>query len=375
MSRNNRRNYQALPADEPLGALEPVAYFNGAMPTGVTVSQQGRIFVNFPKWGDDVPFTVGEIRGGEARAYPNQAINETDTNDPAATLVSVQSVVVDPADRLWILDTGSPLFQPTQYGGPKLVCVDLRTDQVVKMILFSQEVALPTTYLNDVRFDLRRDNEGMAFITDSSQKGPNGIIVVDLASGDSWRRLHDHPSTRAEELQTFLPVVEGRPFLERQPNGSIKAGASMGADGIAISSDGMRLYYCPLGSRRLYSVETEALANRSRADRDVNATVTDEGDRGGASDGLESDAAGNIYSTNYEHNAILRRRPDREWETVVHDPRLLWPDTLSLAVDGYLYVTANQLHRQARYHQGQDLRRKPYTLFRIGLDAQPVLLR
>jgi sugar lactone lactonase YvrE len=54
----------------------------------------------------------------------------------------------------------------------------------------------------------------------------------------------------------------------------------------------------------------------------------------------------------------------------------LWPDTLSLAAaDGYLYVTANQLHRQARYHKGSDLRRKPYTLFRVRVDAQPVLLR
>lgn len=366
---------QESPVDEPLGSLELVAYFNGAMPTGVTVSQQERIFVNFPKWGDDVPFTVAEIRDSEARPYPNQAINQADTNDPAATLVSVQSVVIDPADRLWILDTGSPLFQPTQYGGPKLVCVDLMTDQVVKKILFPQDVALPTSYLNDVRFDLRRDNEGVAFITDSSQMGPNGIIVVDLASGESWRRLHDHPSTKAEELQTFLPIVEGRPFLEHQPDGSVRQGASMGADGIAISSDGTRLYYCPLGSRRLYSVETEALANQARADREVSASVTDEGDRGGASDGLESDAAGNIYSTNYEHNAILRRRPDRKWETVVHDPRLLWPDTLSLAANGYLYVTTNQLHRQARYHQGQDLRRKPYALFRVRIDARPILLR
>lgn len=66
--------------------------------------------------------------------------------------MSVQSVVVDPADRLWILDTGSPLFQPTKYGGPKLVCVDLKTDQVSKKILFPQDVALSTTYLNDVRF-------------------------------------------------------------------------------------------------------------------------------------------------------------------------------------------------------------------------------
>ena len=366
---------QELPAEEPLGALEPIAYFNGAMPTGVTVSQQGRIFVNFPKWGDEVSFTVAEIRGGEAVAYPDEAMNQTNPDDPAAALVSVQSVVVDPADRLWILDTGSPLFQPTEYGGPKLVCIDLTTDQVIKKILFPQNVALPTTYLNDVRFDLRRGSEGMAFITDSAQKGPNGIIVVDLASGESWRRLHDHPSTKAEELQTFLPIVEGRPFLEHQLNGSVKQGAGMGSDGIAISSDGTRLYYCPLGSRKLYSVDTDALADRSLIDREVATTVTNEGDRGGASDGLESDAAGNIYSTNYEHNAILRRRPSGEWETVTHDPRLLWPDTLSLAADRYLYVTANQLHRQARYHRGRDLRRKPYTLFRIRIDSQPVLLR
>ncbi|MDQ3868427.1 MAG: major royal jelly family protein, partial [Thermoproteota archaeon] len=173
----------------------------------------------------------------------------------------------------------------------------------------------------------------------------------------------------------FLPIVEGRPFLEHQQDGSIKQGAGMGSDGIAISADGARLYYSPLGSRKLYSVATDALADRSLDEREVAATVTDEGDRGGASDGLESDAAGHIYSTNYEHNAILRRRLDREWETVVHDPRLLWPDTMSLAVDGYLYVTANQLHRQARYQKGRDLRRKPYTLFRVRIDSEPVLLR
>lgn len=366
---------QELPTDEPLGALEPVAYFNSAMPTGVTVSHKGRIFVNFPKWGDDVSFTVAEIRKGEMVAYPDESINQTNPADQAAALVSVQSVVVDPVDRLWILDTGSPLFQPTKYGGPKLVCVDLKTDQVSKKILFPQDVALPTTYLNDIRFDLRRGSEGMAFITDSAQKGPNGIIVVDLASEQSWRRLHDHHSVKPEELQTFLPIVEGRPFLERQPDGSVKHGASMGSDGIAINADGTRLYYCPLGSRKLYSVDTNALSDQSLKEQEVGATVIDEGDRGGASDGLESDSAGNIYSTNYEHNAILRRSPDKRWETLTHDPRLLWPDTLSLATDGYLYVTANQLHRQARFHKGKDLRRKPYSLFRIRIDAQPVLLR
>jgi sugar lactone lactonase YvrE len=379
MTNTSSQEQKNLPADEPVGELEPVAHFNGAMPTGVTVSHQGRIFVNFPKWGDEVLFTVSEIRDrGDAVPYPDEDTNQTDSNDPAAALVSVQSVVVDPADRLWILDTGSPMFQPTKYGGPKLVCVDLATNKVIKKILFPQDVALPTTYLNDVRFDLRRGSKGMAFITDSAQNGPNGIIVVDLDSGVSWRRLHDHPSTKPEQLKTFLPIVEGRPFLEyQQPGGSVKhGGAAMGADGIAISYDGARLYYCPLGSRRLYSVGTDALANQSLDEQNVGATVIDEGDRGGASDGLESDVAGYIYSTNYEHNAILRRGPDGKWETVTHDPRLLWPDTLSLATDGYLYVTANQLHRQARFNkEGRDLRRKPYTLFRVRVDAQPVLLR
>jgi sugar lactone lactonase YvrE len=365
-----------LSADMPVGDLEPVVYFNGAMPTGVTVSyKEGRIFVNFPRWGDDVPFTVAEIIDGQTVPYPDITFNQTNAQDLSAALVSVQSVVVDPANRLWILDTGSPMFQPTRYGGPKLVCVDLKTNQLVKKILFPQDVALPTTYLNDMRFDLRHHSEGIAFITDSAQKGSNGIIVVDLASGESWRRLNDHPSTKAEELENFLPIVEGRPFLvKQQQNGSIKQGANMGSDGIAISATGERLYYCPLGSRKLYSVSTEALADRSRDDQYVARTVKDEGDKGGASDGLESDAEGCIYATNYEHNAILRRNPNGEWETIVYDPHLLWPDTLSLAADGYLYVTANQLHRQARYHDGRDMRSKPYTLFRVKVNTKPVLL-
>lgn len=371
---------EKLPSDQQLGMLEPVAHFNDAMPTGVTVSQRGRIFVNFPRWGDEVSFTVAEVREGKAVAYPDEAMNQTSREDlapdDAGTFVSVQSVVVDPADRLWILDTGSPMFQPTKYGGPKLVCMDLKTNQIIKKILFPQDVALHTTYLNDVRFDLQKGKEGVAYITDSAQNGPNGIIVVDLASGESWRRLNNHPSTKAEDLQSFLPIVEGRPFVVKdQQSGSMKLAANMGSDGIAISANGEWLYYCPLASRRLYSVSTEALSNRPLDDQYVSQTVKNEGDKGGASDGLESDAEGRIYATNYEHNSIMRRNSNGEWETIVYDPHLLWPDTLSLAYDGYLYVTANQLHRQARFHNGKDLRRKPYTLFRIKIKAKPVHLQ
>src|SRR5678816_3755495 len=86
--------------------LETVATFNESMPTGVTVSQTGRVFVNYPRWGDPVTFTVAELKDGKPVAYPDATFSVYDKERPKETLVSVQSVVVDPADRLWILDTG-----------------------------------------------------------------------------------------------------------------------------------------------------------------------------------------------------------------------------------------------------------------------------
>lgn len=113
----------------------------------------------------------------------------------------------------------------------------------------------------------------------------------------------------------------------------------------------------------------DELADQSKSDSEVARTVKDLGEKGGASDGLESDAEGRVYLSDYEHNAIRRRNVDGEIETIVHDPQLLWPDTLSLAANGYLYVTANQVERQAVFHNGQDLRQKPYVLFRVKVDG------
>jgi len=366
--------FTSPPATAPSKQIETVATFSGPMPTGVTVSRNGRIFVNFPRWGDPVTYTVAELKKGQSAPFPDAALNQFDANRQADTLVSVQSVVVDPKDRLWILDTGSIKFGPTQYGGPKLIGVDLATNKVFKKILFPQDVALPTTYLNDVRFDLRKGAAGMAFITDSSDKGPNGIIVVDLETGKSWRRLSDHPSTKAEP--NFKPIVEGQPLMHRKP-GQAPQPIKNGSDGIAIDPEGKRLYYCPLGGRHLFSVSLEALEDPNRSETDVAATVADEGDKIGASDGLESDAQGNIYATDYEHRAIRRRAAvaGSAFTVLVTDPRIIWPDTLSVATDGYLYFTNNQLNRQADYHNGRDLRVKPYQLFRVRIDAQPAALR
>ena len=129
---------QALPAiselaqERAIGKPEVVATFSGAMPTGVTVTETGRIFVNFPRWGDDVPFTVAEVKDNQLVPYPDAAINVADNSAPRKHLLSVQSVVADGRGRVWILDTAAPGFSKPVAGGPKLVAVNLKTNQVEK---------------------------------------------------------------------------------------------------------------------------------------------------------------------------------------------------------------------------------------------------
>jgi sugar lactone lactonase YvrE len=358
-------------AQSPTAEPERIAELFGPIPTGVTVAPGGRIFVCFPRWGDAVEYSVAELVDGVPRPYPNERINRFDPEHPARHFVSVQSVVVDPRGWLWAVDTGSIQFGPVIRGGAKLVAIDLATDRVVRTIRFPENVVLPTTYLNDIRFDLRHGRAGVAYITDSANGGPNGIIVVDLASGRSWRRLHDHPSTRAEP--GFTAHVEGRPLVLDLP-GAPPAPLRVGSDGIALSADGKRLYYSPLSGRELHSVSTAALRNRRASDAEVAASVRAEG-KPVASDGLESDAQGRVYATDYEHEAIVRRAADGSYETLAQDPSMLWPDTLSLADDGYLYFTANQVHRSPEYNDGRDLRQQPYLVLRVPVDATPVRLR
>ncbi|MCD8350988.1 MAG: major royal jelly family protein [Planctomycetaceae bacterium] len=358
---------QNLPREKTVGELEQVHAFHRAMPTGVTVSETGRIFMCYPDWGDKRDFSVSEIVDGEEKAYPNTNVNAMSGGSPAERFISVQSVVADGTGILWVLDTAAPSFSKPLEGGAKLVAVDLKTDTVKRTYQFPDDVVLETTYLNDVRVDYRAGKGGIAYITDSSIYGPGGIIVVDLDSGKSWRRLNGDKTTMPDK--SFLGKVEGRVLMNRPADGK-PTPVLLGTDGIALSPDGKTLYYCPLSSRHLYSIATKMILDDSVPEDKLGEHVKDWGEKG-ASDGLMTDANGIVYAGDYENNGIRAIKPDGTMETVVHDPRALWPDTLSIGPDGNLYFTANQLHRQAGYSGGKDYREKPYSLFRVKIGAGP----
>jgi hypothetical protein len=57
---------------------------------------------------------------------------------------------------------------------------------------------------------------------------------------------------------------------------------------------------------------------------------------------------------------------------VVHDERLLWPDTIVIR-EGWLYVSADRLNRQAKFNGGDQQQRTPFGIFRVWIGQEPVI--
>ena len=66
-------------------------------------------------------------------------------------------------------------------------------------------------------------------------------------------------------------------------------------------------------------------------------------------------------------SAGYTRTPAGRLETMVRDPRLLWPDSFGLGPDGYLYLTASQIERTPKWNNGQDRVEYPFCLSRVKL--------
>src|SRR6202012_3587571 len=110
----------------------------------------GRVFVNFPRWSDHYLNAVVEVmKDGSVKPYPDEPWNRWDMKPENAgkQFVCVQSVVVDDTDSMWVVDAAAPLMGSVVPGGPKLVKIELKTNQVSKGIAFNAAVAKSDSYI------------------------------------------------------------------------------------------------------------------------------------------------------------------------------------------------------------------------------------
>jgi sugar lactone lactonase YvrE len=378
--------------------LEEYHYYYDQWPIGLAISSTGRFFVSYTR--GNYAFTLGEAVNKTAETpYPsadlNLPVSQLNTtwnsipfgSNNATGLISVQALYITPQntrrpETLWVVDTGRPTIMdengaPTmpyaQPGGPKIVGISLANDSVYATYTFPPSVHFPDSYMNDIRFDLRPNitasGQGIAYIVDSSDEGRPGFIILDLGSGESWRRLTQHPSVL--RVDRDVPSYQGIPFYQRSIGTPIQT-LREGLDGLQLSTEGDRLYYSALTSNYLYSVPTANLLSRVASDplAEIAAAnnVTNHGQRGGNANGFEGDSNGLIYQLIPEHNAVYAYNPATlQTEPFVRDPRIIWPDGASVSEDGYMYLNINQLPYQPNWNEGVDKRRYPGAVVRCKL--------
>lgn len=315
--------------------------------TGIAISEDARIFVNFPRWSSEHHLSVAEIANDSTLvAFPDKEWNTWDPSqkDPENHFVCVQSVVMDDENHLWVLDAGNPRFQGIVPYGPKLIRFDIQSGKILNRVIFGTDVLYQTSYLNDVRIDT---DSKFAYITDSNN---GAILVYNYDNGNVTRVLDQHFSTKPE-----LPlVINGKPWLNGEGNINFVA-----SDGIALDRQKQYLYYHSLTGLTLYRIDTRHL-QETKHSTDTVANHVEFVARTGASDGMITGPDNAIYHSNVEKNAIIRYHPDGTLETVVNDERIKWPDSFAVGPEGYLYFTTSQIHIPNP--------QQPYKIYRIKIE-------
>jgi len=354
----------AQQASVPAARLEQVAAFPHQV-TGVTVAEDGRIFVNFPRWTEDSPVSVAEVmKDGSIKPYPDDGWNSwrnarKDEMTAVDHWICVQSVVADGRGSLWVLDPAAPAQGALVPTGPKLVKIDLKTNAVAQTIAFDETAAPQGSYLNDVRFS---PDGKYAYITDSGAKG--ALLIVDLAAGKAKRLLDGHPSTQPEK--GLVVTADGKPV--RRPDGR---GVEFAADGIALTPDGKTLYWQAIKGKTLYRVPTQALVAGFEDGKDVASSIEPYGENGVADGLIIGRESGHMYVSAPEEDAVkirdLAAGPSAKPEMLVKDARLRWPDTFGEGPDGTVYVTSSHIQDSAFYKPGAPAS-LPTELWRIVFD-------
>ena len=315
------------------------------------------IYSHHPFFSPDVRVAELDADRKNFKPFPNAAWN-TPRAGTDQYLDSVLGLRGDENGIVWMLDMGqrTPLT-------PKIVGWNTKNNRLERIYYLPSPASLPESQHNDFVIDVKNRK---FYIADEGI-GPGGdgtkaaLVVVDMDSGAARRLLQGHVSTLPEDRPITVngkaltvPGKDGKPVVIK-----------VGADGIAADKEFEWLYYGPLNGTSIYRVRISDLVNETLTEAEMRSRV----ERYAAkpnNGGLSIDANGNLYLTEVETKAVgIISANDRQYRRFAWNDDLIWPDGVSYAPDGFMYVSAAQISLAALFNEGTAQNKPPYHIFRF----------
>ncbi|QDV70234.1 Major royal jelly protein [Rosistilla carotiformis] len=325
------------------------------------------VLSHHPFFKPDIRVATYDATAKTVVPFPNKQWNTPrDEND--WYLDDVLGIRNDSKGIVWMLDMGT-----RNNITPKLVAWDTQKNKLHRIIYIPAPASLDISQLNDFAIDEKRKliviaDEGIARGGDGSKAA---LVVVDLATGMVRRVLQDHHSTAPDRDMPTL--IDGKP-LGVSANGKMTP-IFVGADGITLDANNEWLYFCPLNGGKIYRLPIAALADHEMTDQQLGDKVETYSDKVN-NGGLSIDQQGNLYFTNVgSHSIGFVSSPERKYSMIASDERMQWPDGISYSQNGYMYVSAAQVHLGSAFNGGKDKTSKPFYIFRFKPFSEGMLGR
>ncbi|WP_053141007.1 SMP-30/gluconolactonase/LRE family protein [Erwinia billingiae] len=320
---------------------------------GIAVATDGSCFLNFPRFQGHLKSpALARITEKGPVAFPGNQWNRWQPGDDGVnTLVNVNACHIFGDNLLWVVDQGAAEGEKPGPGAAKLIAFDRTSGEVKKLIRFDKTSLPEGGAPNDLRI-----HGSLIYVTDS---GLGGIIIHDLASGKTVRRL---------SASTLLRKPENA--IQRGFKGRVLQDASgkkpaVHSDVIEVTADGEWLYYAtPTGP--LYRIRTALLRDAALSDAMLEKQLEKVADIPSIG-GSAIDAAGNLYLSNVEKRSIDRLTPEGVRETLIQDDRLITPDALVIDKSGWMYIPAPQIEAIGTNNHGKDETHAPWYVYRFRL--------
>ena len=328
------------------------------MANQVAVTRNKLLFLGLPRYSAEfaTPSLARQAQDGSMQPFPGNSWNTWKPGDDGReAFVYLNSVHMFDDETVWCVDQGSlsagifgEQYSKPLPGAQKIVQLDAKSGEIRRILRFDDQILPDGAQMNDLRLHGSR-----LYISDS---GVGGIIIHDLKTGETQRRLSGFAVVKANDKAppAILAHVKGKQAFH-PPN----------SDMIEITRDGHWLYWAaPTGP--LYRIETRYLLNRKLSDAELVQHVEAVYENN-FSGGCAMDSEGNIYFSETATNNITIWSPTGKTAILVSDSRLIRPDGSFISHDRRLYIPVKH---PAGSVSGVDIKNPVFNIYSVKLPVE-----